>query len=171
MPLNIWLSYACACCCVIRHLSGWWIVHHKHQTWIHLAVTEAHFLFFPPWIADHYSLPPYSTFSCFVRVLIPLSPLCVLHAFDLCLQVIVAWLLMVWLCPGACIVVGSSSSCGFTCAQCLALLSQVLLRLQNCMPMWHFKQQWSACWLLCLAHTSCRGPVAGAGCRGVPPCA
>lgn len=62
-------------------------------------MTEAHFLFFPPWIAHHYSLPPCSTFSCFVRVLISLSPLCILHPFDFCLWVTVAWLLMVWFCP------------------------------------------------------------------------
>lgn len=163
----------------------------QYQTGVYLAVTEAHFfLSFPPWIADHYSLPPCSSFSCFGRVLtssplpplrvfcIPLTSLCSSPLLDFwsfsvfssgfcpdglpwCSQLLQLWPYLCWMYaatfPTAAVQRGTCCS---------------LLRLQDCMPMWHLNQQWNTFRLLCLgSHLMCRALAAGWHCGWVTPCA
>lgn len=112
------------------HMSGWLRVHHKHQTWIYLAVTETHFfLCFPPWIADHYSFPSLQQLFMFwqsVNIFTSVSSPCFLLPFDFS---DFFWAFSVFssgFCPDGLPCCCSYSSYDLTCAECVLLLSQLL---------------------------------------------
>lgn len=138
---------------------------------------------------DYRPLLPFP-FSCFSRVLtyLPLFPLSVFcspltslcssplldfwsflvfssefcpDGLNYCWHLVQLWPYPCWVCaaPFPAVAVCRGTYCS-------------LLRLQDCMPMWHFNQQWRTCWLLCLgSQLLCRALVTGGHCKWVTPCA